>query len=118
LENYQLASAIIGLLLFGAISWLVRKDLLHGRFAVMWFFIGLCCALLGIFPEATDWFASKIGIGYPPVLAIILGMGFLVLKIIIMDIERSRNEVKLARLTQRLAILESELLDKDKTLPD
>jgi len=118
LEKYQITSAIIGLILFGLIIWLVRRDHLHGRFAVMWFFIGFACALLGIFPMVTDWIATRIGIGYPPILAVVLGIGFLVLKMILMDIERSRNEVKLHRLAQRLAILEGELLKQGKDIPD
>ena len=118
MEKYQLTSAVLGLILFGTIIWLVRRDHLHGRFAIMWFLIGFSCALLGIFPTITDWIAARIGIGYPPILAVILGFGFLVLKMIIMDIERSRNEVKLARLSQRLAILEGELLKDGKDLPD
>jgi hypothetical protein len=113
LEKYQIMSAIIGLILFGMIIWLVRRDHLHGRFAIIWFVIGLSCALLGIFPTITDWVASRIGIAYPPILAMILGIGFLVIKLIIMDIERSKNEVKLLRLTQRLAMLEGELLKLD-----
>ena len=118
MEKYQLTSAILGLILFGAIIWLVRRDHLHGRFAIMWFLIGFSCAVLGVFPTITDWAASYIGISYPPILAVILGFGFLVLKMIIMDIERSQNEVKLARLAQRLAILEGELLKDGKDLPD
>lgn len=118
MERYQIASAVIGLILFGLIIWLVRRDHLHGRFAVIWFIIGFCCAVLGIFPTITDWIANRVGISYPPILAVILGMGFLVLKIILMDIERSRNEVKLHRLAQRLAILEGEIMDQGKKLPD
>ena len=118
MENYQITSAIIGLILFGLIIWLVRRDHLHGRFAIMWFFIGFCCALLGIFPTITDWIAVRFGISYPPILAVVLGFGFLVLKMIIMDIERSKNEIKLTRLAQRLAILEGELLKQGKDLPD
>ena len=114
MEKYQITSAILGLILFGMIMWLVRRDHLHGRFAIMWFVIGLSCALLGIFPTITDWVASRIGIAYPPILAVILGIGFLVLKLIVMDIERSKNEVKLLRLTQRLAMLEGELLKREK----
>lgn len=100
--------------MFGIIIWLVRRDHLHGRFAIRWFAIGFCCALLGIFPGITDWIAVRIGIAYPPILAVILGIGFLVLKMIMMDIERSKNEIKLRRLAQRLAMLESDFFNLQK----
>lgn len=118
MEKYQITSALIGILLGGAIIWLVRRDHLHGRFAIWWLLVGFTCALLGIFPQIIDWVALRLGIGYPPILALVLGIGFLVLKIILMDIERSRNEIKLQRLAQRLAILEGELLEQGKELPE
>jgi hypothetical protein len=43
------------------------------------------------------------------VLALILGLLVLVLKILVMDIERSRNAIRMQRLVQRLALLEAEL---------
>ena len=118
LEKYQITSAIIGILLGGSIFWLVRRDHLHGRFAVWWLVMGFVCTALGIFPQFIDWVAAGLGISYPPILALVLGIGLLVLKIITMDIERSKIEVNLQRLTQRLAILEGELLDQNKNLPD
>jgi len=118
MEKYQITSAVIGILLGGSIFWLARRDHLHGRFAVWWLVTGFVCAALGIFPQFVDWVAAGLGISYPPILALVLGIGLLVLKIIIMDIERSKNEIKLQRLTQRLAILEGELLDQNKNLPD
>lgn len=118
MEKYQITSALIGILIGSCIIWLVRRDHLHGRFAIWWLVIGLLCAILGIFPQIIDWVAVRLGISYPPILALVLGIGFLVLKIITMDIDRSKNEVKLHRLAQRLAILEGELLDKNRDLPD
>jgi hypothetical protein len=118
LEKYQITSALIGILIGGSIIWLVRRDHLHGRFAIWWLLTGIICALMGIFPQAIDWVALRLGIAYPPILALVLGVGFLVLKIITMDIERSKNEIKLQRLVQRLAILEGALLEQGKDLPD
>lgn len=112
MEQYQLTSTAIGLFVAICILWLVRRDHLHGRFAVWWLSVAAICALLGIFPQSIDWVAAHLGISYPPILAVVLGIGFLVLKIITMDIDRSRNEIKIHRLAQRLAILEGELMEK------
>jgi len=92
----------------------VRRDHLHGRFAIWWLGIAAAVAVLGFFPRLTDWLAVKLGIGYPPILAVVVGIGVLVLKIIAMDIEHSRSEVKIQRLTQRLGMLEAELMERDK----
>lgn len=111
---YQLTSAVIGICIALSILWLVRRDHLHGRFAIWWLGVAAAVAVLGFFPRLTDWLAVKLGIGYPPILAVVVGIGLLVLKIIAMDIEHSRSEVKIQRLTQRLAMLEAELLERDK----
>jgi len=47
-------------------------------------------------------------VSYPPVLAIVLGFALLLIKILTMDLERSRQERMIRRLTQRLAILEAQ----------
>jgi hypothetical protein len=82
-------------------------------------------ALLGFFPAIFDRIAGYLGIAYPPVLALALGLIVLVIKILVMDLERSRNAIKLNRLVQRIALLESELREaqsrpagSDNTEPD
>jgi hypothetical protein len=49
-------------------------------------------------------------------LAITIGFVALVLKILISDIERSRNQVKVQRLVQRTALLEAEMRELQKAL--
>lgn len=114
MEKYQLTSTVIGAFIALCILWLVRRDHLHGRFAIWWLSVASICALLGLFPQTIDWVAVRLGISYPPILAVVLGIGFIVLKMITMDIDRSRNETKIHRLAQRLAMLEGELLDRKK----
>jgi hypothetical protein len=66
-------------------------------------------SLLGLFPAIFDSFSKYVGVAYPPILALTVGTVILVLKILVMDIERSRNAIRLQRLTQRIALLESDL---------
>lgn len=106
---YQITSAIIGLLIAGTIIWLVRRDHLHGKYALWWLLIAAAFATLGLFPRLVDAVALSLGISYPPILIVLLGIGFLVLKMVTMDIERSKGQIRLHRLAQRLAILEAEL---------
>ncbi|WP_456416406.1 DUF2304 domain-containing protein [Thiolapillus sp.] len=112
-------SATIGLLTAGLIFYLVRRDHLHTRYALWWIPVAIVMAILGVFPQIADWIGRTLGISYPPVIPLLLGLVAMVVKILVMDIERSRNEVKLTRLVQRVAILEKRLEDKlshsDKT---
>ena len=62
------------------------------------------------FPRASiDTVAKEFGIGYPPVLGLTLGIALLVIKVLFMDIERSRIEIRNQRLVQRVAMLEADL---------
>ncbi|WP_293647292.1 DUF2304 domain-containing protein [Thiolapillus sp.] len=104
-------SAIIGLLTAGLIFYLVRRDHLHTRYALWWVPVALVMAVLGVFPQIVDWIGRMMGISYPPVIPLLLGLVAMVVKILVMDIERSRNEVKLTRLVQRAAMLEKRVED-------
>ena len=106
--TYQLTSMVIGVSLAIVILFLVRRDHLHGPYAVWWIGAAATIALLGFFPRLFDVLALKLGISYPPILAIVLGFSMLVVKILTMDLERSRQERLIRRLAQRLAMLEAQ----------
>lgn len=106
--TYQLTSMMIGLCFAAIILWLVRRDHLHGAYAVWWIAAAITVGGLGLFPELFDHLAVYFGIRYPPILAIVLGLLLLLIKILTMDLERSRQEVMIRRLAQRVAMLEAE----------
>jgi hypothetical protein len=101
--------ATIGILLAGAILYLVRRDHLHGSFALWWFAVAAAILVLGLFPPVIDWLGRLTGINYPPVLPIVVGIGMILIRLLKMDVDRSRSERQMRRLTQKLAILEQEL---------
>jgi hypothetical protein len=103
---YQVTAALIGLSIGGLILWLVRKNHLHGPYAIWWILVAVGVILLGLFPQAVNPVASWLGVNYPPILAIILALAALLVKVLTMDLERTRQEVMLRRLAQRLAMLE------------
>ena len=99
-----LITGIIGIATAATIMILIRRDHLHVRYGLWWMIAAITFSLLGLFPALFDNAARYMGIAYPPVLALTLGAVILVLKILVMDIERSRNAIKLQRLIQRIAI--------------
>jgi hypothetical protein len=104
-----LTTALIGFAMATAILYLVRRDHLHGSYALWWLAVAAAALLLGIVPQTIDWLGRITGIAYPPVLPIIIGLGMILLRMLKMDIDRSRSERQLRRLTQKLGILEQEL---------
>jgi len=112
----SLVTGIIGIATALTIVFLIRKDHLHVRYGLWWMAAAAAFAVLGLFPTIVDHVARLLGIAYPPVLALILGLVAVVLKILLMDIERSRNTIRMQRLVQRIALLEAELRETQAAL--
>lgn len=112
----SLFTGAIGLLVAGTILVLIRKDQLHAQHGLSWVIVALCFAFLGFSPEIIDRIAMTLGVAYPPVLALTLCIVVLIIKILLMDIERSKIEVRNQRLIQRMAIYEADLKKLKKAL--
>ncbi|UTF59571.1 DUF2304 domain-containing protein [Gilvimarinus sp. DA14] len=111
-------SATLGLIVATTILVLIRRDKLHVRHGVFWVLVALVFAGLGFAPPMVDWLAKTVGIGYPPILALVAAIAVLVIKILLMDIDQAHQEVQLQRLIQRVAMLEGSLRQKAKRNDD
>lgn len=108
-DMVALITGIIGIATAITIVILIRRDYLHVRYGLWWSGAAVAFAFLGLFPALFDKIAKYLGVAYPPILALTLAVAILVIKILIMDIERSRNAIRRQRLIQRVALLESDL---------
>ncbi|MCC7279361.1 MAG: DUF2304 domain-containing protein [Chromatiaceae bacterium] len=116
--TYQLTSLAIGLVLAAAIMLLVRRAHLHGPHALWWLGLAAAIILLGTWPRLTDLIAPYLGVSYPPIVAVILGFALVLVKMMSMDLERSRQEQGLRRLAQRLALLEARIESISASAPE
>ena len=105
----SLLTGIIGIAVACLIVWLIRKDRLHVNHGFGWMVAAAGFALLGLAPGITDRVAGWFNVAYPPVLGLTLAIVVLVIKMLLMDIERSRIEMGNQRLTQRVAMLEADV---------
>lgn len=106
-----LTSALLGILIAGGILVLVRRDQLHGSFAVWWLSVALVALLVGFLPRSVDWLGGLFGVNYPPMLVALVGIGALLLKLLVVDLDMTRSERRVRRLLQKVAILEAEMRD-------
>jgi hypothetical protein len=119
LTSPQIVSSIIGFFLATIIYWLVRRDHLSPRQAMRWIFVALVVLVLGTFPALIDWLGHAVGISYPPIIPLIIGLGAALVKILLMDIERNNMHVTQDRIVQKLAMLEADIESlKDESLQD
>jgi hypothetical protein len=109
LLNPQIIGGAIGLFIGGIIFWLVRRDHMVTKDGVRWLAIAALIMLYGVFPELNDVLGEALGIGYPPIIPVLLGIGAILLKLLLNDIERVKSRVDIERMVQRMAMLESEL---------
>lgn len=112
--SYQLISMSIGITIAAVILFMLRRDHIHGSHAVWWLLTAVGVVLLGLFPWLSDRLGRLLGVGYPPILAVLLGMAVLLIKVLSMDVEHARQERRLRRLIQRVALLEAELAQRER----
>jgi hypothetical protein len=105
----HLTSLGIGIAIALTILFLVRKNHLMVSHAIWWLMVAVASITFGAFPWLIDRVGSVLGIHYPPILLVIIGLGLVLIKMLTMDLKRSEQERNIRALTQRLAIVESEL---------
>src|SRR4030043_2118958 len=106
LLSYQWTTAIIGLMIAAVIFFLIRRDILHVKRSLWWIGIAVLIVVMGFFPLQIAQFGVLLGVNYPPILFLTVGIGFVLIKILSMDMERSRQERMLRRLNQKIAMLQ------------
>jgi len=105
----QIVSSLLALIIGISIFWMVRKDHLITRDGLKWTVISLGILLYGFFPQFNDVIGIKLGIAYPPIIPVLIGLGVVLIKLLIADIERAKMQVTVNRLVQRLAMLEADI---------
>lgn len=107
---YNFVTAIIAAFAVGVIIVLARRQRL-GLYNTLWWMLAVVGILTtGFFPQLLDKVGWALGIHYPPILPIILALCILFVKVLTMDMERSRQEMKIRILAQKMAAYEAELL--------
>lgn len=110
----NITTLIIGVILALTIFYMVRRDHLHGPYGVWWLTVACIAVLLAVFPVIVDTMANFAGIAYPPTLILVLAVCFMLLKLLSQDLQRTSQEKKIRRLTQKMAILEKIIRDREK----
>ena len=104
-----LTSAALGVVLAVGILLLVRRDRLHGSYALWWLLVAVGSLVVGFFPRLVDWLGIKLGVNYPPMLLVLVAIMAILLKLLGVDIDVTRRERRMRRLLQNVAILELEI---------
>ncbi len=104
---YNIITAFIGLATGTLILLLVRKDRLSVNYTLWWGLVAAGLVIAGFFPQIADFFGRLLGIHYSPILVVIIAICLIFVKLLFMDIHRSRHEQQIKILAQRLALYEN-----------
>lgn len=118
MKDYHLTVLVIGFGLAYGILHLVRRDHLYIRQGLFWIIIALLSLALAIWPYLIDTLGVALGIAYPPTLLFLVAIVVLVVKALLGDIALTKVRRDLRRLNQRIALLETEPMERDSTARD
>ena len=110
------ATSAGALLLLFATFESIRRTQLKERYALLWVIPSFAILLLAFFPGVLDFVRRFFGMEYGSIMA---GVAFLALMIAVFAICRtlSRNENNIARIAQRVALLEQRLREAEEKRP-
>ena len=110
MKNYYFI--ILSVLILIYIIGSVRKNKLSVKTSFGWVIASIAMLVLSIFPKSLDWFATFIGISYPP--ALFLTLCVVVLVVIDFNFSKQLEDYrkKIIELEQHVAIIESETNEK------
>jgi hypothetical protein len=101
----NLIAAIASIVIFIFIFDLLRRGVLKEKYAVLWLLIAGIALFFSIFPGLFDNIALFVGVSQPVNLLFFLSSVILVLVTVQFSFELSRNEARIRRLAEEIALL-------------
>lgn len=107
----HLFSLFIGAGAIAYVFWLVRRQGLRSKYALLWIAIAVLLAPLAIVPKSLNWISDRLGVYYPPTVLLMAAVALLFAVSVHFSWELSRLEHKVRALAEELALLR---LDQSK----
>ena len=92
----------------------IKKKKLDFKFCLPWLLLIFVCIILTCFPKLLDMVAGLIGIATPVNMLFLCGFGISLLIIYVLTVAVSKLTANVCALTQKVALLEKELREKEQ----
>ena len=102
----NILAALTALIIVIFIIDLLRRGVLKEKYAVLWLFFAGAALFFALVPSALYWLTSLLGVETPSNLLFFITIVLLVLVSVQISYELSRNEAKIRRLAEEVALLE------------
>ena len=111
----SIAATVASLVLVLVVFELIRSRRLRERYALLWLVTGFVLVVLSAWRGGLNTIAGWLGVrGYPPAVLFAVGLLFVILVLLHYSTVISRLSDQNVILAQRLALLESQLNERDK----
>jgi len=111
----SIAATVASLVLVLVVFELIRSRRLRERYALLWLVTGVVLLVLSAWRGGLNTIAGWLGVrGYPPAVLFAVGLLFVILVLLHYSTVISRLSDQNVILAQRLALLESQLNERDK----
>lgn len=110
--TYSIVTSVIGISSAAFILLMIKKHQMYVNYTIWWLCVSFAMIIFGIKPQFFDSIVKYFGVSYPPTLLFLVAILFLFIKILFMDIERTKHEIRIRRLVQRVSILQAALDEK------
>ncbi len=108
-------AALASLVMLGVVFELIRRRRLHERYALIWLLTGLVLLVLALWRQGLNTLASWVGIKTYPPSVLIAAILLLVLALLLQfSIVLSRLSDQSTMLAQKLALLETQLREREQ----
>ncbi len=111
----SVVAAIAALILLAVIFELIRSRRLHERYAILWLVTGTIILVLAVWRDALGTFSDTVGIAYPPSALFALAALFILIVLLHYSTVISKLADQNRILAQRLALLESQVHEDERS---
>ncbi|PKL42781.1 MAG: DUF2304 domain-containing protein [Candidatus Riflebacteria bacterium HGW-Riflebacteria-1] len=115
IERIQMISIVGSLLFLAMITRLIKTKAIKEAYAILWLLFGTVFMIFSIWKKGLDYFATLVGVYYPPAMLFLILILALILVLIQFSIVISSQNDKIRKLCQELALLKLECSKTDIT---
>jgi hypothetical protein len=113
----SIVAGVAAALLLLVIFELIRSRRLQERYALLWLLTGSVMLVLAVWRDALGELAALFGVAYPPSALFLIGLVFIIVVLLHYSTVISRLSDQNRVLAQRLALMESRLVEERRSAP-
>lgn len=109
IERIQIFAITGSIFFLVGIIELIRQKMIKEAYALLWIIFGAVFMLFSCWKQGLDYFASLVGIYYPPAMLFLILILAIILVLVQFSVVISKNNDRMCKLAQEIALLRNQL---------